>query len=946
MAITNASPPPPRAGSLPPGLERQAARFAAFNRERLRRIIESLPGKHSALLQLLPLLFHGNHPGLPGFVSADTPCGVNDYQPASGALAAARQLVKDFTPDTRPRRNYAVRGLYLMGSPGTIAYTRGSDIDLWLMHSPDLAPAQVELLRARARAIEQHAAQLELEIHFFVMNADQFRRGQSLALSDESSGSSQHYLLLDEFYRSGLLLAGLKPLWWLVPPEEEATYEAFVARELAPQPSLMQTHIDFGGLSSVPAGEFFGASVWQLYKSIDSPWKSVLKLLLVEAYATAYPDTGQLLSLRHKRALLREGQHGQDLDPYIALNQRVEEYLLAAGDEARVRLLRRALYLKTEVRLSLPADPREPPWRRRVVEQLVGDWGWTPAEISHLDNRAHWRYLDAREERREIVRALQKSYAVLSEFARASGDQRISQVDLTVLGRRLYAAFDRKHDKLDIVSRGYCTAPEEAELTLHERSGEHGAYWLLFAGNVGPEETAHRPPLQRAPSLAAVLAWSFFNRVSDAGTNWYCFVGGRRAPALGCRKVLERLEAAFPSQDPLPTTSDDLSQPPRVVWAQAVVNASHDRATLAPQDSPAVLGERHDPFQSGSRRANVVHALDLLLQTSWGEVFAVHCAGPDAVLRACCDLLGRIGRPDATSVTPTFHCAEPDYGPAVVQRLEAAERLPERLQATASAEVPAVHVMKLGEHYASATLDGTNASARSHGSLAELSKFLCEPVASSARRVSFDPLCRAESPLSRVFAGHAPGEVRVFALPRRDRVDVFVLDGSGCLLQYMHPERDTTALFNQLDQFLALTRQRMAVAGAEVGGAIGFGLLQPGNGDYAVQPIATPIGSTRNFLPLRLHVDSAEPGKTRIDAYLDETEFSSAEYGNGVFKAVAAAVLARRASGERYPVFITDLELSERLLKARALEPRHLFELLRQKLRIEKQLSEAIAAAP
>ena len=64
------------AGRLPPGLERQAARFVAFNHERLRRIIESLPGKHSALLQLLPLLFHGNHPGLPGFVSADTPCEI------------------------------------------------------------------------------------------------------------------------------------------------------------------------------------------------------------------------------------------------------------------------------------------------------------------------------------------------------------------------------------------------------------------------------------------------------------------------------------------------------------------------------------------------------------------------------------------------------------------------------------------------------------------------------------------------------------------------------------------------------------------------------------------------------------------------------------------------------------------------------------------------------
>ena len=948
MAISNPSQLVARSGGsdLPPGLARQAARFAAFNRDRLRRIIESLPGKHSALLQLLPLLFHGNHPGLPGFVSEETPAGVNDYQPEPGALAAARQLVKDFTPDTRPRRDYAVRGLYLMGSPGTIAYTRGSDIDLWLVHAPDLAPEEVELLWAKARAIERYAAQLELEMHFFVMDAEKFRKGESLALSDESSGSSQHYLLLDEFYRSGLLLAGLKPLWWLVPPEEDSSYEAFVERELAPQPSLMQTHVDFGGLSTVPAGEFFGASVWQLYKSIDSPWKSVLKLLLMEAYATAFPDTWQLLSLRHKRALLRDGQGGQELDPYIALYRRIEDYLLAQGDEARLHLLRRALYLKTEVRLSLPADPREPPWRRRVVEGLVEGWGWTPPEISHLDNRAHWRYQEAREERREMIRALQKSYSVLSEFARATGDQRISQLDLTVLGRRLYAAFDRKHDKLDIVSRGYCTAPEETELTLHQRTGEQGPYWLLFAGNVGPEELANRAPLHRAQSLVAMLAWSFFNRLCTAGTSWYCFIGGRRAPASGCRKVLERLESAFPSHDPLPSASEDLSRPPQVVWAQMVANASHDRAPLTAHESPRVLGERMDPFQSGSRRANVVHTLDLVLQTTWGEIFAVHCAGLDSVPRAFCELLGRVGPAAANALQPGFHCAEPDYGPAVVQRLQALWQTLVGLQATATVDVPVVHVLKLGELHATATLDGATAQARAHGSLADLMKFLGEPVASGARQVVFDSLCLGDSPLSCVFAGHQPGEVRVYAWPRRDRIEVFVLDGSGCLLHYLHPEKDATTLFSQLDQFFELARRRMAVAGAEIAGNVVFGLLQ-GTGDgYVVQPIPTPARSIRTFLPLRLHVDAAEPGKTRIDAYLDEMEFSSAEYGNGVFSAVAAAVLAKRASGERYPVFITDLELSARLLKARALEPRHLFELLRQKLRIEKQLSDAIAAAP
>ena len=948
MATTTASQATPHAGlqPLPPDIERQAARFDALNRERLRRIIESLPGKQSAFLQLLPLLFHGNHPGLPGFQAEETPCGVNDYQPESGALAAARQLVKDFAPDTRPRRNYAVRGLYLMGSPGTVAYTRDSDFDLWLVHAPDLPPEGVEALAGKARAIEQYAARLELEVHFFLMDAEKFRRGESLALSDESSGSSQHFLLLDEFYRSGLVLAGLRPLWWLVPPDADSRYEEFVAAELATRPAVMQGYVDFGGLSAVPAGEFLGASVWQLYKSIESPWKSVLKLLLMEAYATAYPDTWQLLSLRHKRAMLRDGQGTQELDPYIAMYRRIEDYLRAVDDEARLRLLRRALYLKTEVRLSLPADPREPPWRRRVVESLVEGWGWTSTEINHLDNRAHWRYAEAREERREMVRALQKSYGVLSEFARAHGEQRISELDLTVLGRRLYAAFDRKHDKLDIVSRGYCVAPGESELTLHQRQGEQGTYWLLYAGNVAPEESANRAPLHRAQSLVAVLAWSFFNRLCGATTSWYCFIGGRRAPAQGCRRVLERLEAAFPTQDLLPSSSDDLARPSQVAWAQLVVNANHDRAPLAANESPRVLGERLDPFQAGPRRANVMHTIDLLLQTSWGEVFCTHLEGPDAVLKAACELLGRQGVAAGSRLAPAIHCAEPDYGPAVIQRLQSLWEVLAGLQASARQEVPALHVLKLGEQYASITLDGATALPQIHGALGEFIKFLGEPVVASARRLSFDLLCVQDSPLPRLYAGHEAGDVRVYALPRRERIEVFILDGSGCLLHYLHPERDAAVLFNQLHQFFALTRRRMALAGGPVTGKVEFGLLQAGDTDYSVQAVAVAEGSTRAFLPLRLHVDVAEAGKTRIDAYLDEAEFSSAEYGNGVFKAVAAAVLARRTSGKRYPVFITDLELSERLLKARTLEPRHLFELLRQKLRIEKQLSDAIAAAP
>src|SRR5690606_3630630 len=244
-----------------------------------------------------------NHPLLPGYVSQDTPAGVADYSPTRHALAIARQQVRAFHYEPRLHRAHAVRGMYLMGSPGTLAYTRTSDLDVRLCHDPSLGEEAIAKLRAKARLIEAFVNQSGLEMHFFVFDAERFKRGETLSLSAESSGSSQHYLLLDEFYRSSLLLAGLKPLWWFVPPDQEHRYDDFVREAIERRRLSPRSYVDFGGLSAIPADEFFGAAVWQLYKSIESPYKSVMKLLLMETYAAEYPRIG-LLSHRFKASVL------------------------------------------------------------------------------------------------------------------------------------------------------------------------------------------------------------------------------------------------------------------------------------------------------------------------------------------------------------------------------------------------------------------------------------------------------------------------------------------------------------------------------------------------------------------------------------------------------------------------------------------------------------------
>jgi len=69
-------------------------RFKRLNRLREQRVQDFLQPRQQAFLDLLPLLFHGNFPMLPGFISSATPAGIPEYNPGPQTINAARQLAK------------------------------------------------------------------------------------------------------------------------------------------------------------------------------------------------------------------------------------------------------------------------------------------------------------------------------------------------------------------------------------------------------------------------------------------------------------------------------------------------------------------------------------------------------------------------------------------------------------------------------------------------------------------------------------------------------------------------------------------------------------------------------------------------------------------------------------------------------------------------------------
>ena len=345
------------------------ARFLKVNEGRLGRAMQALSTRQQLVLKLLPLLFHVNHPLLPGYVSASTPAGLSGYEPDDNTLAEAQRLTRSFaykarrgTPGSKPPT--PIQGLFLMGSLGTVAQAEQSDMDLWVCHDPALDARALAELRKKCDLLEAWAATQGAEAHCFLIDPARYTLGDREAqLTSDDCGTTQHYLLLDEFYRTAIWLGGRTPLWWLVPVYEEANYRTYTHALLSKRFVRAEEVLDLGHLARIPPGEFIGAGMWQLFKGIESPYKSVLKLLLTEVYASEHPRV-ECLSLRFKQAVYEGRLDLDELDPYIVVYRRLEEYLTARGELERLELIRRCLYLKIGKRLSVPPRQRAKSWQR------------------------------------------------------------------------------------------------------------------------------------------------------------------------------------------------------------------------------------------------------------------------------------------------------------------------------------------------------------------------------------------------------------------------------------------------------------------------------------------------------------------------------------------------------------------------------------------------------
>lgn len=920
---------------------RVLSRFLHLHRQRLGRIQEELRQTQRDFLELLPLLLHTNHPLLPGYVSSATPAGISGFQPGADLVRLAKAHCHGYGYTKRALPRYSIHGLYLMGSTGSLAYSRRSDFDFWLCHAPDLADDELAQLKAKLKRLEQNAADHGLEVHFFPMNLERFRRGEVQALSKESSGSTQFLLLLEEFYRSGVYLAGRYPLWWLVPPGEEAGYEAHCRNLIERRVIDPDEFLDFGALHRIPAEEFFGAAHWQLYKGIASPYKSVLKILLMEAYAAEYPEIRWLCN-DIKAAVYDEQFHTEDLDSYLLLYRRLEAYLQGRGERERLELIRRCLYVKVDRPLTRRGvNPR---WQEERLRALVGTWQWDRDRLLTLDNRRNWKAREVMRERLNLVHELNRSYRLLMDFARQHGGVgQINPKELKLLGRKLYATMEHRPGKIDGINPDISSDLTEPLLSLLQQDGR----WQLFLGDRLPGQTVGDEPLKQSPNLLEVLAWAQLNGLIGPQSRLLSHVpqhpDQRELQAL--RGTLAKL---FPDRSAFRAGMRALAHEPRLKACALFINPDSALPSAVSAGGRHRVSDRFDPLSYSAKQLCLINGIEQLITTTWGEVLTFRYKGlqglPEAMVRYLRLSVG-FEQDKAPPMVESF-CFNETLGSAVGRRVADLFAYIAHIYGPEGPGPHSRYLLPVGPYHFLLHRPEGGYAWRLLKSYPEVLDCLAEPMAQFSPVVP-DPAAFQDSPLPVICARRAREQLQVFFHIQGQTVDLYVVDEYGSIFQQSFSNAEPRYLLARQHRFFTSLRQRRGL-GADApwslllaDSALYYQLQKDAQGKWGCQPVPPPaVELDDELLQLRLIGPGQEGEAPQILLSCGDQEFGSAEYDDQVYAAIVRHVLGVRRGQRDYPIYLTGVE-PQTLYDA---EDWHTMRLLRQRRDIEQRLNQELAA--
>lgn len=511
--------------------------FKKYNEDKLQFLYKQLLVKKRIVFDLIPLLLHYKAEGLLPCPDACqiSPHGVHGFSLTPEIEKAFRKafsgtsLPKDNKNISRPK-SLPIKSVCLMGSMGSVAQSGKSDLDYWLcLDMEGLDIESMEYFQEKLLAIEKWADDYaDIEVHCFPLSIEDIKKNEFGSVDAESSGSAQGKLLKEEFYRSLTLVTGQIPLWWIMPTGiKDDEYERIKNSLENSQAIDSEEILDLGNVHEIDLSEFYGAAIWQINKTLGSPFKSVLKMALLEDYLFSQHEKG-LISTELKERLFSKAETALSIDPYILMFDRASEYFKEKMRFQDLDLLRRSFYLKAGVKVNIKENiKRDLTRKQEIMYEYVREWDWPLPTVDTLNKYEQWTFKEIQDFNSEIHRFIIKTYKNISsdlkEKAQESGPN-ISPRDLTILGRKLFVYYSRRTNKVDSILSVVDDPPVLPSVTFQQViAGNNELTWMAFRGLHSRDdvlnEAVSQYHLKSSPFLPELLSWLVYNRIYGPDTS-------------------------------------------------------------------------------------------------------------------------------------------------------------------------------------------------------------------------------------------------------------------------------------------------------------------------------------------------------------------------------------------------------------------------------------------
>ncbi|WP_186441217.1 class I adenylate cyclase [Desulfamplus magnetovallimortis] len=585
----------------------------------------------SRSIELAQLMFDATWENREKRIQKSIPSGIAGYLPGSETeklfrkYAAKRYLAKDAMLFIE-RANSFIEGVFTIGSIGSIAHTLGSDIDYWIcIRSVLFSSAMMDLLTEKLRAIEQWAQdEFRTEIHFFVVDIEDARRSVFGESDSESSGSAQGRLLKEEFYRSMIHVAGKIPFWATLPVKVSKNYYHDLFTRASPAPGS-GGFIDFGDIHDIPTGEYFGASVWQMFKYLKSPFKSVLKMGLLEKYIHEKKDDRMLLCNRFKDQWMNPGLQFMLVksDPYYILLQSLVEYYNRNLEKKHFSEIVQSSFF-SKINITDERDLKKSAFGLKgiLVEKCIDEWGWDKEAVFDAGNFKNWSFSHISRQSGRIEKFMVKTYSSVRDALGVSAEQEslLTPRDRTVLGRKMFVHFNREESKVPTVLLVSKEGLLNGLTLIYSRNKLKKAEWTLMHKwtdrTKGIEEVEK---LKTAATVEEIAAWLIHNHLYSTEAYIKLEPNPTHVRANDIRVLMKNMYDFFEDEMVKEITGDDLYTKSRILSLFVSINFT------VPRDSK-----------------NITECC-AVYRNSWGEMFCHSCRLPSGI-KTSADVIYRVKR--------------------------------------------------------------------------------------------------------------------------------------------------------------------------------------------------------------------------------------------------------------------------------------------------------------